>query len=222
MKLRALVVTTVALVAVSLVAVAMLYGRLPDAIPTHFALDGHPDGFRSKPFGAFITPIAIAVTGLVFSVLPRISPRGFRLDPFLRAYEIMVIAVLVMEFAGGMMALWLAMGHQFEMGRALSVGFGLVLIVSGNFMGKVTRNFFVGIRTPWTLASPEVWLRTHRIGGVLFVAGGAFILLTTFVATGGAPMLNLGVLLAIALFLVIYSYVLYRRIENGSSAEEEP
>ena len=84
----------------------------------------------------------------------------------------------------------------------------------GNVMGKVQRNFWVGIRTPWTLASEEVWLRTHRLGGVLFVAGGAVILIGAFAGGTSALAVTLTVIIGIAAFLTVYSYVIYRRIEG--------
>src|SRR5262249_43685722 len=95
---------------------------------------------------------------------------------------------------------------------------GVLLVVLGNFLGKVTRNFFVGIRTPWTLASEEVWFKTHRLGGKLFVFAG----LATFalgLAGAGGLVVRLG-LPARGLALAGASYVFYRRIE-GFRAEAD-
>jgi uncharacterized membrane protein len=223
MKLHALVFTTIAFVVVSAVVGAVLYDRLPDRLPTHFDVHGQPNGFTAKPFAVVITPAAVALTGLVFFVLPWISPKGYRIEPFLRTYEIIAIAVLAMELTDGMLSLSFALGHPFDTSRGASIGLGLLLLVIGNFLGKMTRNFFVGIRTPWTLASPEVWLRTHRVGGPLFVIAGAIILIVAFAGTSETTLfVTVSLIVAVALFLTVYSYVLYRQIENGSSAEEEP
>jgi len=216
MKLKRLLITTIAFVVVSVVIGAVLYPRLPDRIPTHFGLHSVPDGFTAKPLGVFMTPIVLVVLGLVFAALPRISPKGWGLDSFLSVYEIIAIAVLTVEFVDGMLRLYQAMGNPLDVHREGTIGIGVLLVVLGNFLGKTTRNFFVGIRTPWTLASPEVWLRTHRIGGVLFVAGGGVILVHSFVGSG-APYFALWVIGGIALFLVVYSYLLYRRIELHGS-----
>lgn len=218
MKLHALLFTTIALVVVSAVIGAALYDRLPDQVPTHFDLHGKPDGFTAKRFAVVTAPAALALLGLVFLALPRISPKGYRLEPFLRTYEIIAVAVVVMTFTDVMMALWIGLGHRVEVDRVVNLGLGLLLLVVGNYLGKVTRNFFVGIRTPWTLASDEVWLRTHRVGGWLFVVGGAVIVMAAFVGTGGALAVTLSVIIAIALFLTVYSYVLYRRIEGFTSS----
>jgi uncharacterized membrane protein len=88
---------------------------------------------------------------------------------------------------------------------------GLLLTVIGNYLGKVQRNFFLGIRTPWTLADDEVWLRTHRLGGKLLVGAGLLTLVLSFVS--GVPhSLLLGVSLLAALVPCVYSLVLYPKL----------
>jgi uncharacterized membrane protein len=216
-KLRALTVTTVVFVVVSLLIGGALYGRLPDPVPTHFSLHAQPDGFTAKPIAVLLTPLALGLLGMFFVVLPKLAPKGYRLDRFLRVYEIMAIAVLTVEFTDGMLGLGFALGYPLDMDRVGTVGLGVLLIVLGNFTAKVTRNFFVGIRTPWTLANPEVWLRTHRVGGPMFVIGGAVIVVNTL-AGGPASVVAIAVILGIALFLTAFSYVLYRRIEARSAA----
>jgi uncharacterized membrane protein len=79
-------------------------------------------------------------------------------------------------------------------------------------MGKLTRNFFIGIRTPWTIASEEVWLRTHRLGGWLFVLAGLVVFVSAFLGAGWIPAF--AAITAAALISVVYSYVIYRRVEG--------
>jgi uncharacterized membrane protein len=217
MKLKTLTYATVTFVTVSVVAGAVLYPRLPDPVPTHFGLRAEPDGYTAKPLGVFLTPIAILALGLFFAALPRISPKQYRIDRFLKVYEIMAVAVLAAEFADGLLGLHIALGHPMDRSRAGVVTLGFLMVVLGNFLGKVTRNFFVGIRTPWTLANPEVWLRTHRLGGVAFVAGGAVILIAGFTGAG-TPLLAIGVTVTLALFLIVYSFVIYRQLEGSHRA----
>jgi uncharacterized membrane protein len=98
------------------------------------------------------------------------------------------------------------------MAPVIGTTIGVVFVVIGNYMGKVQRNFFVGIRTPWTLANEEVWLRTHRLAGKLFVASGVVLAVSSFFGPG----LLIGVAFAlVASFVpVIYSYVLHRKLET--------
>jgi uncharacterized membrane protein len=104
-------------------------------------------------------------------------------------------------------------------GSNIMLPVGVLMAVLGNFMGKFRKNFFIGIRTPWTLASDEVWLRTHRLAGKLMVAGGAVVVLTSF----SKELIGVAIAaILIASFApLVYSYVIYKRIEgfgpNGAS-----
>ena len=94
------------------------------------------------------------------------------------------------------------------------VAVGLLLMIMGNFLGKVRKNFFLGIRTPWTLASDEVWAKTHRLGGWCFVIAGAFMAIMGVAAPPSGMPWVIAVIVAIALVPVVYSYIAYRRIEG--------
>ncbi|MEL7298668.1 MAG: SdpI family protein, partial [Pseudomonadota bacterium] len=91
-------------------------------------------------------------------------------------------------------------------------GVGLLFVVLGNYMGKLRKNFFIGIRTPWTLASDEVWARTHRLGGYLFVAAGIGLMLSAFIGMNAWLITTLA--LGAGLIPVAYSFLLYRKIEG--------
>jgi uncharacterized membrane protein len=111
------------------------------------------------------------------------------------------VALLTLLAAGGV-----ALGLD----RIIHTAVGLLLIVLGNFMSKFTRNFFIGIRTPWTLASEEVWFRTHRLGGRLFVVAGLILVLTGLLGGGGVPVfVAAGIAAGIPW---VYSYIVYRRL----------
>jgi uncharacterized membrane protein len=98
---------------------------------------------------------------------------------------------------------------------ALFAGMGVLFVVMGNLLGKVTRNFFVGIRTPWTLANEEVWNRTHRLGGKLFVVAGLVVVAAAFT---GVSMWPVFIAIGLAgLIPIVYSYVLYRRLEPAAA-----
>jgi uncharacterized membrane protein len=199
-----------------------LYPTLPDPVPTHWSLSGQPDGFTPKPWGAFAMPLAMVAVYLILLALPKISPRGFGMDRFADAWGIVRGVVMLFLFFVGLIALLAAGGTPLRMDRALLIPMGLLLALLGNFMGKFTRNFFVGIRTPWTLASEEVWLRTHRMGGKVFVVLGLGVAAAGLL---GAPFaLVFGVVMVAVLIPVVYSYVLYRRLEgfkNGPDHQTE-
>ena len=212
MKWTGQVVTRILLILVAAAFAAVLYPRLPDPVPTHWDASGVANGFTPKPWGVFLLPLMMVAVALLLALLPRISPRGFALSPFARVYDILQTVVLAFFVFVNGVTLLAAAGAQLSLERWIFAGVGLLLAIIGNFFGKVTKNFFVGVRTPWTLASDEVWLRTHRLAGKLFVAAG----LAVFVmGCAGAPVLLLTApILAAAIVSVVSSFVFYRRIEG--------
>jgi uncharacterized membrane protein len=203
-----------ALVAASFVASAAVYGRLPERMPSHWNLAGNVDGYASKPWAPFYMPLTMAGLYLLFVVIRRASPRSYRLEGFAGALEIVEAATLAFLLTISIVVLLAGLGEPVSINRVVAVGMGLLFVVIGNFMGKFTRNFFAGIRTPWTLASDEVWLRTHRLGGKLWIAGGLVLFVTGLRGGGLTPLFF--VLPVVAGVPAVYSYVIYRRLEGSA------
>jgi uncharacterized membrane protein len=195
-----------------------LYPALPERMPTHWSAAGEIDGYMRKPF-AVLAMIALplagyAISGLFKTVLPRISPAGFEMDRFQNVTDIITLALTLM--LGGVAALMLlaASGSDVPAVTVMKLLIGALFVVIGNYLGKVRRNFFVGIRTPWTLTSDEVWARTHRVGGWLFVLAGIAI-----IASAGSSRLMLPLVLLFsvgtaAVISVAYSYLVYRQLHR--------
>jgi len=191
------------LVAASFGLSAALYTRLPDAFPTHFDLAGHANGFIAKPLGPFVLP----VVGLVAYA---IAAAAVRRQGSATALQVLPTAIAALLFAVHAVALRAALDDTTDVTRWIRIAVSLFIVVLGNYLGKLRRNRWIGIRTPWTLADDEVWLRTHRIGGWTFVAGGVLALLA---ALAGAPaVVGLGVLLVSTLIPAAASYVIFRRV----------
>ena len=197
--------------------VGVAYPGLPDPMPSHWNAAGQVNGWLPKFWGAFLLPIMMAVLWLVFLVLPRISPRGFEMEPFLKAWGVLKVTVLGLLLLLDVQILRAAR-HSGELSQtAVFAGMGVLFIVIGNLLGKVTRNFFVGIRTPWTLASEEVWYRTHRLAGKLFVLAGIVVAANALI--GFKLWTMMAAIGLAALIPVVYSYVVYKRIEGLPSAK---
>jgi uncharacterized membrane protein len=212
MKLNRGEVLALVFVAAAVLMSALFYPRLPESMPSHWNFHGQVDRFVHKPFGPFVGPAVMAGLFLVFLALPVISPRGFRFDSFRPVWGILEVAILGLILFFHTLVLFSAMGRPIDMNRTVEAGMGLLLMVVGNFMGKIMRNFFVGIRTPWTIASEEVWLRTHRLGGKLFVLAGLVVFASALLGWGWIP--GAAAIGAAALISVVYSYMIYRRIEG--------
>lgn len=204
-----------ALVLVALVLAGWFYNDLPQQVPTHWNAAGEIDGTLVKPWGVLFLPLVMAGTLLIFEIIIHISPQGFRLDRSRHVVGMLVLAMLAFMLLVFGAQLRVATGHAVAMERIVMCGVGGLLIVLGNFFGKLPKNFFIGIRTPWTLASDEVWGRTHRLAGITFVIAGVLVLLSVpFRVTHW--LLPAAIAIA-AVVPVVYSFLLYRRIEGFRS-----
>ena len=151
---------------------------------------------------------------VVFKLIPVISPRGFRTESFANVLNILMTASVLFACIIALGVMRAARDASVDISTLVYVAVGFLLVVMGNFLGKVRKNFFLGIRTPWTLASDEVWAKTHRLGGWCFVVAGILMATVSFVAPVSDMSWVIAVIVAIALIPVVYSYFAYRRIEG--------
>lgn len=192
---------------------ALVYGDLPEQVATHFNLAGEADDWSDRLTAVLMMPGGMLLTWLLLWGLPKISPTGWRVEPFMPVWSRIQVAIL-----GFLLFIHVAvLGHALgwwgaDMGRPVLVGVGLLFAFLGNYLGKTTRNFFLGIRTPWTLASDEVWRRTHRLGGWTMVAAG--VALVAMGLFGVSEIALLVVVAAAALIPVVYSFFAYRALEG--------
>lgn len=194
--------------AASFALVLGLWSRLPDPFPTHWNIRGEIDGWTPKPWGPLIMPLTILGLAALFSLLPRISPEKFSIERFGRVYRIITASISAVLFAVTVLTTLAGAGFGVDVGRGITIAIGVLFIVLGNFMGKLTRNLFVGIRTPWTIASDEVWLRTHRFGGKVFVLAGVGALVGSLIGYGVQALMAGAGFAAIS--SIVYSYVAWR------------
>jgi uncharacterized membrane protein len=194
------------------VAAAILYPHLPSQVPTHWNFRGQVDHYSPKWWVLIFPPgMMLGMMGLM-AALPWLSPRRFEVEPFRSTYlYIMVVFVVFLAFVQAMM-LWAAMSNQMNIHKAIMGGVCLLIALLGNVLGKVQRNFYIGIRTPWTIADERVWNATHRLGAKTFVVGGIVGLILALV--GAWPGLCFGAVLVAAFVPAIYSLVYYKQLER--------
>ena len=213
-KIRADIISLV-FIGTAFIVAAVLYPSLPDQIPTHWNARGEVDDYMSKPGGVIIMPAMALITYVIMKLIPIISPKGFRTDKFPEVIAVLQVTMVGFMSIVSILVLLEARGLNVRINEMIIAGVGLLFVIIGNYLGKVRKNFFIGIRTPWTLASDEVWNRTHRIGGRLFILSGVIIWVGALV---GLPVTwTVGVAVGLVLIPVVYSYFLYRRIEGFDS-----
>jgi uncharacterized membrane protein len=211
------------IVAGMLAASLVAYPHLPERAPTHWDQNGKVTGYGPRASLVLGMPAVMVFTLLLFAVLPSLSPRHFEIDRFRSAYlQIMLIFVATFAYLHALL-LWAALSGSVPIVRALPSGMCVLWALLGNMLGKVKRNFFVGVRTPWTLANERVWYATHRFAAKTFVASGLLGLVMVFLfrqyATGTVVLMVVVVLLTGALAPVVYSLVYYKRLERQGALQ---
>lgn len=200
-------VVVVAMVLFTLV----VWSQLPERIPIHWNIRGEVDGWAGKWPGAFLLPALGLGMWLLFRVLPRIDPRRVNYERFEPTYWTLANVVLVFFALVHVLSLGTALGWSIDAPRVILVALGSLFVALGNYLPRVKPNWWMGIRTPWTLDSDQVWRDTHRLGGKMFVAAG----LATIAAALLSPQRGFGLMFAAlvlaAMVPLVYSYVAWRR-----------
>jgi len=215
MSTRTTIFITIFLIAFALVFSISVYNRLPEQMASHWNENSQVDGYMSRFWGAFMMPLVVLGMLAVFLVIPNIDPLKANIAKFRGQFNTFItLIVAFMTYVHILTMLWNLGYDQFNMGSAMMPALGLVFIFAGIMMRKAKRNFFIGIRTPWTLSSDTVWDEIHRIGSVLFIASGIIAMLGVFFENY-AIWLVLVPVLGSTIFLLVYSYVLYQRETNA-------
>ena len=191
---------------------AYFYPSLPDKVPTHWNASGEVNGYGSKFFGAFGLPAISLAMYLMFLVLPYIDPKKKNYAEFKSTYQFLKYLLILFFLGIEVMTLLIASGVIVNKPIFIQIMVSLLFILIGNVMGRFKHNYFVGIRTPWTLANEEVWRKTHRLAAPLWVIGGVLNILLAFT---GISFNGIGFVVIIAVISIVpigYSYLAYQQI----------
>ncbi len=199
------------------------WGQVPaDAqVAIHWGPSGEADGFASKEVGLLLVPALALGVGALLAFIPGIDPRRTNILRSQPAYRAIAYAVLALLLALHAAAVVTATGRDVDMARVVAIGVGLLFVIIGNYLGKTRSSWFFGIRTPWTLTSERSWTLTHRLGGYLFAAYGAvMVLLGALNPAWLLPVLIPGLIVVVAV-PVAYSYLVWREDNNRQSMESQ-
>jgi uncharacterized membrane protein len=199
------------LIAIAVIAGALLWNQLPEQMASHWNTNDQVDGYMPKFWGVFLMPLVTLGMLALFIVLPNMDPLKANIAQFRGAFNLFIVLIVAfMLYIHGLTLAW-SIGYQdFKMSAAMLPFLGILFIFIGYLLRQAKRNFFIGIRTPWTLSSDMVWDKTHQLGSILFMVSGALAFVGSFIGGMMAFWLLFVPLMGSTLFLVIYSYVLYR------------
>lgn len=191
---------------------AVMYSRLPERIATHWNASGQADKFSPKFEGLVIVPVMQIFMMVVFGALPFLSPRRASIDSFARVYNLVCVYVLVFLGFTQVMMVQAALG-SIDVNKWIVYGMLAMFALIGNVITKTRRNYWMGVRTPWTLENEDVWNLTHRFAGRVMVLGSVTGLVLTVFGVPAVPVILLVV--GCCVLPVPYSFYLYKRMKLG-------
>lgn len=187
----------------------IFYKSLPDQVATHFGFNGMPDGYSSKMFAAFGLPLIMLVINFISNFTIDNDPKKANASKRIKIIGKWTVPILSVLMQSSIITN--AVGIKISISMYVSIGLGILIMIIGNYLPKCKQNYTVGIKTPWTLNNEEVWNKTHKISGYLWVVGGFIITISSFI---GFESIMFIVLIIIAVAPILYSYILYKNMKH--------
>jgi uncharacterized membrane protein len=212
-KVRKIHLAIIGIIVLSFAIGLYFYPQMSSKVASHWDIEGNADGYMSKFWGLFLMPIISLGLFLLFLLLPKIDPLKNNINKFRKYFDYFVFFFILFLFYLFVLTILWNLGWRFNMSQVLAPAFGLLFLYVGFLLGKAKRNWFIGIRTPWTLSNNKVWERTHEIGAKLFMASGIIIFLGLFLP----DYLLLFVFISLGITLIYtvgFSYFEYQKVSK--------
>jgi uncharacterized membrane protein len=201
---------------IPLIYLGYLWTSLPEQVPTHFTAEG-PDRWSSRTSLIFMPGLLTPGICLLFLALPYLDPKG-KLSQMGSKYTSLRFLLTLFFCLLSCYLLYISSTGTLARPEILTALIGALFIVLGNYFQTVRPNYFLGLRTPWTLEDEEVWKSTHKMGGKLWLGAGILILLLSFTLEKGLLDLAMPVIIIIMVVVpLVYSFVAYQRKKRTRS-----
>lgn len=189
-----------------------LYPQLPERVASHWNAKGEVNGYMGRFWGVFLFPIILTGLLVLFMLIPRIDPLRENIEGFRSYYDGFIVLISLFLFYIFLLTLFWNMGRRFNMTLVLVPAVGVLYYYLGIMLENAKQNWFIGIRTPWTLSSEVVWNKTHKLGAKLFKAAGALAFLG-LLNQSYAVYFMVGPILVASIYTIVYSYREYSKIQ---------
>jgi uncharacterized membrane protein len=214
MSLTKTVLIVVLIIFISSLASILALPRLPDLVVSHWGANGQPNGYMPRLLFVGFMPLILIVTCAMMLFLPQVDPLKKNFEAMRSMYYWFVMGFcLVMAYIHGL-SLAYNLGFSFNFTTLMMPAFAVLMGLTGFLVEGAKPNWFIGIRTPWTMSNPVVWEKTHRLGGVLFKGLAVIILLGIFLPAGVSTVVLLVSLTVVVVVLMVYSYLVYQQEQN--------
>jgi uncharacterized membrane protein len=221
MKLRAAEFIVIAIVALSFIFGIYFYDKMPAQMASHWNASNEVDGYSSRFWGLFLMPIIGLGLALIFFAIPRIDPLRHNIERFRVHFDSFIVVLFLFLFYVNLMSILWNMGRRFILIQMLAPAFAVLFFFVGLMLEHAKRNWFIGVRTPWTLSSEQVWERTNKLGGLLFKIAGVLCLGAIPFHRHAIYFVLIPIVLA-AVFLLVHSYYEYQRERRANGAPPGP
>ena len=195
-----------------------LYPQMPEKMASHWNIKGEVDGYLSKFWGLFLMPLLSIGILLLYLIIPNIDPLKKNIEKFRKYFDGFIVLLLLFLFYLYVLTIFWNLGLKFDIGQAIIPALAILFYYCGILLEKAKRNWFIGIRTPWTLSSDEVWDKTHKLGGKLFKIAGLFVLLGLFFKKYIFWFILVPIFTAV-IYIIAYSYFEYQKVQNLKSGK---
>ena len=214
MKTKTTIIISILLILLVILTSVFLWSSLPDPMASHWNEVDQVDGYMGKFWGTFLVPAMMIGLTLLFLAIPVIDPLKKNIAEFRGWFNIIIVMFnLFMTFVHGLTLAWNLGYTGFRMSTAMVPAIGLLFILLGLMIRKAKRNYFIGIRTPWTLANNTVWEKTHKLGGKLYITAGILTMLSLLFPEKAIVILMVSIVGA-SFISVLYSYLVFRQEEK--------
>jgi len=208
--MRKVEIAVLAIILISFAIGIYLYTQVPESLASHWNEKGQVNAYMPKFWGLFLMPIISVALFLLFIAIPKIDPLKQNIAKFRKHFDRFVILVMLFLFYIYLLTIFWNLGFSFNLIRALVPAFAILIYYVGVLLENTKRNWFIGIRTPWTMSSDKVWEKTHKLGGKLFkITGG--VSLFGIVFAGFAFYLIVLLIFAVVIYVVAYSYFEFKK-----------
>lgn len=193
---------------------AYIWNDLPAQVPLHWNIHGEIDRYGSKQELILIPLVLPVLMYVIMWIIPFIDPKG-KIRNMGRKYDNLKFILVGITSVIAITIIYITKNETFLNMKYLILLFGILYMILGNYFKTIRANYFIGIRTPWTLENDEVWKRTHRLAGMLWLPGGFAIILLSLILDNKPLIICFLVVTAIITVIpVVYSYTTFQKLKK--------
>jgi len=192
----------------------IVYPYLPNIVASHWGIEGEVNGYMSKFWGLFFMPILSVILYVLLLFLPKLDPYKKNFSEFQSHYDNFMIVIFGFLFYIHSLTICWNLNYHFNIVQFFSPAFSVLFYFTSILISNTKPNWFVGIRTPWTMSSPIVWKKTHVLGGKLFKLVALFSFFGVFFPSLAFYLLLIPIIFTV-IFVFVYSYIQYSRYNQA-------